>query len=708
VRPRLERWLAPLLCAATAWLFFFEYLPPVRRVHMIWDVAAYHYPLLNQAFLTLLSGEFPEWDPVIYCGASFAGNIQAQLFYPPTWLLFAAHAGAGGLRFVGVEIYLAAHFALSLWLAWLWLRARGLGRVGSACGAAAFAFCGFRMNELQHLGGNAAMTWFPLAFLGLEEASRRECWKPLWKTAVAAALCFLAGSPFVWVSFCLCVVLYALALRGRKWLAAGAVAAIAFSIPLTLVQLLPTMEAAGMQVKRITFGGGVPRPLAFRTLIAPNYFDFARTHPPVDEEFYFYLGLPVLFGCAWLLWRRRWTAAAPALAMLAGSWLIMLNPFGLVARLFHILTPLDRMVREWNLLACLPVTGALLAAAAIDDALVRGAGKRVNRFLPWAALAAAVAWCLRQFLIWRSPTQPFQIGWTSLWEVAMAMACFLAVLACLRAERRPRLRAALAAALLALVLVDYKVYGTSRRFTSSEGNLDRVYANDARLGGDEFQGMDNQTFSLLRRNADYRLLHLNNPSQPDLRHYLLATPQGSDPIISARYQEWLGNQVDWRSDRTFQVDLNNQELLRQLGVRWILAYRDSPEAAHARALPHLRLVDESPSFTAVFEFLGALPAWRWTAGEARVLEWESGRRHFRVDSLTGGEFRLLEEAYPGWSVKVDGVAAPVIRGGDSFQSVRAPAGRHEIEWTYRARGLRAGAVVSCAFWVLLVVWAKRR
>ena len=81
------------------YLFFFEYLPPVRSVHIPFDLRGFHYPLAEYAFQSLRQGRFPLWDPTIYCGLSFVGNIQAALFYPPTWLMFIVNIGRERLSY---------------------------------------------------------------------------------------------------------------------------------------------------------------------------------------------------------------------------------------------------------------------------------------------------------------------------------------------------------------------------------------------------------------------------------------------------------------------------------------------------------------------------------------------------------------------------------------------------------------------------------
>ncbi len=53
-----------------------------------------------------------------------------------------------------------------------------------------------------------------------------------------------------------------------------------------------------------------------------------------------------------------------------------------------------------------------------------------------------------------------------------------------------------------------------------------------------------------------------------------------------------------------------------------------------------------------------------------------------------------QNADPGWSVEVDGKAAPLIRVDGALQGVFVPAGRHRVVFSYREPVLRAGAAIS--------------
>ena len=45
-------------------LFFIEYTPLLRRVHIPFDLEGFHYPLAGYAFQAIHQGRFPLWDPI--------------------------------------------------------------------------------------------------------------------------------------------------------------------------------------------------------------------------------------------------------------------------------------------------------------------------------------------------------------------------------------------------------------------------------------------------------------------------------------------------------------------------------------------------------------------------------------------------------------------------------------------------------------------
>ena len=203
------RWVVPLAFLATA-ILFYEYLPPFSRMWIPYDLPGFHYPLMDYAYRSFHSGRFPEWDPTIYSGLPFAANIQSALFYPPSWLLYVADVRRANLRYAALEVFVILHDCLAFVLAYRWLTNRELRPLAAAVGAGVFAFSGYMMTQLQHLGLVAGFAWWPLAFKGIDQL-RRGGVRPLWKVAVASAAVVLAGYVPFWVVFAISVMAYAVA-----------------------------------------------------------------------------------------------------------------------------------------------------------------------------------------------------------------------------------------------------------------------------------------------------------------------------------------------------------------------------------------------------------------------------------------------------------------------------------------------------------------
>src|SRR5450755_2510466 len=158
--PRRSSTLSIALASlAFTWLFFAEYLSPFRKVYVPFDLWGYHYPLMDFAFQSLRRLSFPAWDPTIYCGQPFAANIQAALFYPPTWILYLVSAAHAHLTYTALEAFVFAHIWLAFVIFFCWLRNKGLADLACILGAGVFAYSGFAMLQLQHLGLICGYAW---------------------------------------------------------------------------------------------------------------------------------------------------------------------------------------------------------------------------------------------------------------------------------------------------------------------------------------------------------------------------------------------------------------------------------------------------------------------------------------------------------------------------------------------------------------------
>jgi hypothetical protein len=695
---RFSRLPAAVLSLAATYLLFIEYLPPLRRVHVPFDLAGYHYSLNDYAFQALRHGRLPEWDPTIASGLSFAANAQAATYYPPVWLLYAANWRRSRLSFLTLEIFVFLHVWLAFALCYAWLRRRNLAPLASALGAGVFAFSGYMMLQLQHLGLVCAYAWLPLGFWGVDESAERGSVRPLWKVAAASALAFLAGYPPTWIVFAMCVFVYALARHPVKWrTAAGVTGALAFSLLLSAVQLLPSWEASRLAEHEAHYGNGIRDARFYISYLAPNYFDF-DLHTPVHTNAgyeYLYLGAPALLGIAWALRRRARVQSAPAWCMLAASVVVVTNPGGIVWVLLRRSAVLSDLVRSWYFLLGITAAAAPLAAIGFDRFLASDR-RRFRRAAGWIAIAASGVWIVWELVVLRGRRPA---GWSSVEPAAVTLALFAAVLWLHRAAPA-RWRFALGAAALLLAAADYKVWGTSLRVNAEPGDLDRF---NRQYG--VFRGMADANYEELRRHSDYRVISdLNNSFWMEFRHFGLATPQGGDPLAPREYRTVLGTTP---GDTATDLDpVRRKDLLKLLGVRYVLSSENGLRLDALRSDPDFRLLP-GDAYWKVFDYRDATLPYRWEAADpANTVEriaFEPERREFRVRSPRGGRFVLIEQFYPGWEARVDGNPASILRWGGAFQSVVVSPGEHAIAFQFHSRLLRLGAAISLAALAALLV-----
>lgn len=328
------------------YLFFIQFLPPIRRFHFIGDIEGYHYPLLNYAFKSLHEGRFPLWDPTIYCGLSFAGNVQAQLFYPLTWVLFACQWYRQGIAYMAIQIFALSHLWILLQFAYWWLRSgRGLPMAAALLGATTFALTGYLLNDFQHLGVICGLAWMPLALWGVDR-------RRVWMIAVAGALAFTAGYPATWIAIAVGVFFYALFTAWRYALTAGL--GMLFSLLLAGIQLLPTAELARYRVAEQVYGYAPPMEWHLR-----------RFYPgSLLEGQYLYYGAAFLIAIALALWNGNYRRYVPALGLAAAGLVFFEDPYDAVQVWASKIPSLLDVMQHWNFQAIFSAAVAWFVALA--------------------------------------------------------------------------------------------------------------------------------------------------------------------------------------------------------------------------------------------------------------------------------------------------------------------------------------------------------
>ena len=688
-----------LSALAGTWAFFFEYLPPLRSVRLPYDMEGYHFPLFQYAFLSLKQGVLPQWDPSIYGGVSFLANVQTALFYPLTWLMFLSSWDKELLSYDSLQKLQFLQVALAFTLCYLWLSRRHLQTLACVLGAGVFAYSGYLCTQLQHFGLVGTYAWMPLAFIGIDEAAEGRTWKPLWKVTLAATMAFLAGYPPTWAVFAIAAGTYALLRddwRRAPLLAAGVALCFVLALVICAVQVLPAWEATQFRDPENRYGG-IQAPMFFLNYVVPNYYDYAidAAVQPFGGNDLFYLGAPGIAGVLLAVFTRPWRPILPLAGVVAVSLVFVINPFDVVGSSIRHSTLLPDLLRDYYFLAGAAIGIAGLTAHGLDRVLA----SHSKPAPPWAlalTLLLMTLWIV--FDLWRWTGKGFAVGWASLGDTAIALAVFSLALWVLCGERNQR-RRWLAVALVIFVGVDYKAFGTSKRFDATAGTA-LVYSSS------EFPAMDPEAFEILRQPSDYRVaLHDFGPPQSALRQVGWRSPQGFDPLLTSDYRELGERYGRWVDDRGFSLDLLRPESLQVFGVRYILLGDPAADYPALGANPLFRSVGSDQFYYKVLEYPDAKPVYQLEGGQITVSNRVADHRVLQIASAQGGLLTFAEAWYPGWSALLDGAPLQIEKWEGALQAVRVPAGAHTVEFIYAERLLPLGGAISLAGLALLILHA---
>lgn len=152
------------------------------------DLVSFLYPTYRFAAAQIHQWTLPLWNPHLYGGAPFIGDIQAGFLYPPNFFLFLLWPdfpyqvmqwlAIGHLFWAGLGLYV-------LLRTWHWRPGQPLSRPAALFGALAFQFSDPLLTHLGNLNLIAVLSWLPWCLAAYEQALTR---RSLRWTGVAALL----------------------------------------------------------------------------------------------------------------------------------------------------------------------------------------------------------------------------------------------------------------------------------------------------------------------------------------------------------------------------------------------------------------------------------------------------------------------------------------------------------------------------------------
>lgn len=325
--PRYQ-WLAPLLVLLVGLLIC--YWPILVGAGTIWnDFLEQYYPYRVFAATALRAGEFPFWNPYVFCGMPFFADLQTAVLYPFN-LLLTLFASGDGLSALLVEYQILAHILGAGLFMYLFARELGCGRAAATLSGLVYMLGGFATTHIFHVTMIHALPWFPLTALLLRRTLARGSVLHAALGAIVLALIALAGHPqmllylYYWLGAYFvfhCIEHF----RARKapvalvkpTLLFGAMAALGAAM--SAVQLLPATqlgnasERPAMEFSKSCEGSF--RPYRFVTLLAPNYYGTPNNHYRTSESLYWGLSARDAEAGGHYYWETAMYVGVPALVL---------------------------------------------------------------------------------------------------------------------------------------------------------------------------------------------------------------------------------------------------------------------------------------------------------------------------------------------------------------------------------------------------------
>lgn len=188
-------------------------------------------------------GEFPMWNPMLFCGAPFLSDIQAGVFYPLSAFFYLLPMPQA------FNIFVIAHYIVAVCLVYALTRHWGCSSPAACLSASCFSLGGYLVSSANVLNNLQSAIWLPGIFLCFEKGLGRHALFYRLLTAILLAIQFLGGEPQLVLFTVLLLLIYNLIVnRQASWSRHLSKVGIAMafigtvSVALVMVQLIPTWE----------------------------------------------------------------------------------------------------------------------------------------------------------------------------------------------------------------------------------------------------------------------------------------------------------------------------------------------------------------------------------------------------------------------------------------------------------------------------------
>lgn len=717
-----------LLLALTLLFYWRLFAPDVadRASFPRGDFQEKFYPFALFRARELGEGRWPLWYPHAYGGGPFLADIEAAVFYPPSWA--ATLLGLPyGYPLAALEAEAVTHIFLAGALTYLLARrlyaapasptgseavTPSGGRILAPLAAAiVFAFGGYLTSyPPQQLAILEVQTWLPLILLclhGTTAARRAFPGRLAWSigAGLALGLSVLAGHAQSAMYVLYGTLVYALFRLGcrardagpRRALVEAAVVLLAFPLGLAVAaaQLVPTLEFLSLSTRQVVAYDFTWRGFPVRDVLQLLLPGSVSLYSPL------YVGLVPLALAGLALARRPRREALFWAGLAAGGLLLSLGGHTILYSLLSLILPGFALFRgQERAVVFFSFAMALLAGAGLRAWLEAGpAADRAAALARRGALAAALLVAALAGAAAPAALEPLAGQGVFL--------LLIALLAAGLAELRRRDRGSRGLGALALALIVFDLFTVNARTSLAPIPPPGHYpatpvtaALQAEAGG---YRVHNHFQLPLDYGAVYGVEDVMGQSQLEVRRYHeLRATLPRERLWALMHVRYL---ISWEGTVPGAMRLAAAPL--PTDPKKEMTLHRLPEPPPAVAVVHEAIVadgDEALALLAAGRLepgsqvvLAAPPPVALPGGPptpATLIERRPGRIVVEAAPDRPGILRLSEVDYPGWEARIDGRPAAVVRVDYALRGVPLPPGRHRVELVFDPPSVKLGIAIS--------------
>ena len=612
-----------VLCLALTFIFFHSAVIPRSKTFLCgYDNAYQYYPWMHKLADDWRALAPPLWDFSVEAGFPFPGEWQTAAFYPIN-ILYVWLTGIPTPA--KLDVLILFHFAAAMWGMSLFLRQRGVERWPSLFGGAVFCWIGPVANRAS---GQAnifmGLIYLPWILYFFERGfAAKNAWRNSWTglAGLTLALSLLAGhlQPFIHNSLMLGLFAVFLLLEKRGPRSSWSIELWRAASALLTVSVIAFLFAYIQLASSHEYFAR-----AYRWIGLANPVKGLQTVLPLDVYNRYSLSIPDLLSVC-----TGHSHAAEGATLYITITALICASFGL------------GVPGSWRWFA-LTITGFIL--------LVALAG---NTPLGWLAYRLPLLNMVRE---------PVRILY--LYQFCFATLAASGLQTALNAFPRRSGRFTIFVVVMSIFWLEGRQNGFPSRGPSTNSPLavDQAYRKTPLI-----------TLLEERNRADrgmYRVLarpkNLIPPNSGDIFRFNTVLGHRSSMLIA--YFDLLSK--DW--------SLSSQ-MLDQFGARYVVTDKPTEDLTYLSSFDGL-LLYERPAAQAVF---------RWSAnpdqaesGTIGPVKWQ--RNSLDLEVTTNQPLKLIfaESNYPGWHVRINGVATAIDSRWTHFMSVTVPSGRSTVQWSY--------------------------